>query len=305
MTMHKTKSLDRPAVIAGWMSIIGNTLLAGWKFWVASVSGSVAIAADAWHTLSDTISSVILLIGVKASSKPADQEHPYGHGRAELIVSLIIGVLLGMVAFEFLTESIHRLYDGGEAHYGTAAIIAMIATVVVKEAMAQYAFWAGRKTNISAVHADGWHHRSDAISSLIILVAIIFGKHFWWLDGALGIIVSGAIFYAAWDIMKHAIDPLLGKYPSEELLEKVKAINFECCGRDIETHHFHIHEYGHHTELTFHVRLNGDMPLREAHAYTRKIEKEIFEQLKIYTTIHVEPPLNGHHDINPGESEAK
>ena len=109
----------------GWVSIVGNILLFILKFWAGIVSGSIAIIADAWHTLSDSLTSVVVLVGVKLSLRPADREHPFGHGRAELIAALVIGVLLSVVAFNFVVEGVQRLRERQEVNYGTFAIIAL------------------------------------------------------------------------------------------------------------------------------------------------------------------------------------
>ena len=110
---------------AGWISILVNVLLFALKYWAGIVSGSVAIMADAWHTLSDSITSVIVIIGVWFSGRPPDKEHPFGHGRAELLAAIIIGVVLAVIAFEFGLESIRRITDREPAEYGTLAIIAI------------------------------------------------------------------------------------------------------------------------------------------------------------------------------------
>ena len=178
-----TNKKNRLAYIEGWLSIFTNIILFGLKYWAGIVTGSVAIIADAWHTLSDSISSVIVLIGIKISDKPADKEHPFGHGRAELIASMIIGVLLAIIAFNFVLESIEKLKDHESVVYGKLAIIVTIVSILSKEMLAQYAFWAGRKIKSPILKADGWHHRSDAISSILILIGIFIGKYFWWVDG--------------------------------------------------------------------------------------------------------------------------
>ena len=146
----------------GWISIGVNILLFALKFWAGIVSGSVAIVADAWHTLTDSISSVIVIIGVKVSKKPPDKHHPFGHGRAELIATLFIALFLGWVAIHFATESLERLKNHELADYGIVAIIVTIVSVVLKEALARYAFWVGRKTGFKSMKADGWHHRTDS-----------------------------------------------------------------------------------------------------------------------------------------------
>ncbi|PKP37023.1 MAG: cation transporter, partial [Bacteroidetes bacterium HGW-Bacteroidetes-15] len=160
------------ALKAGWVSILVNTSLFALKFWAGVVSGSVAIIADAWHTLSDSISSVFLLLGVFFSQKPADKDHPFGHGRYELIATILIGCLLAWVSYNFFVESIERLQNRESASYGLIALIATVISIVSKEILAQYSFYIGRITKSQVVKADGWHHRSDAISSIAILGGI-------------------------------------------------------------------------------------------------------------------------------------
>ncbi len=286
--------------LEGYSSVLLNILLFFFKLWAGFVSGSVAIIADAWHTLSDSLSSVVVLVGVRISGKPADKEHPFGHGRAELIAALIVGVLLAIVAFEFVVQSLQRLHNHQPAFYGPVAVWAMVVSVVLKEAMAQFAFWTGKKTKMTSLTADGWHHRSDAISSAIILAAIFIGRHVWWIDGALGIVVAITIFITAFDIIKKTVHPLMGRAPDKQLKEKVCSICGKCAGQDIEAHHFHLHEYGHHSELTFHVRLDGKITLEEAHALCKQIERRVFEELSIYPTVHVEP-CACHHGSEAGK----
>ncbi|MDD5596443.1 MAG: cation diffusion facilitator family transporter [Victivallaceae bacterium] len=291
MKIHEmsTKQHKILAKLEGWISIFANIVLFAFKLWVGICSNSVAIIADAWHSLSDSVTSVILLFGIKMSDKPADKEHPFGHGRSELIATLVIAILLAVVAFEFICKSIERLQVHESAEYGSWALWAMIITIVSKELMAQYAFWAGKITGMNSLKADAWHHRSDSISSIIILVGILFGRDIWWLDGVLGIIVALIIMYAAYDILKSAIGPLLGRSPEKELIEEVTNICKKYCGGEVFVHHFHIHDYGNHTELTFHIHLDGRIPLREAHAISKKIESELKDAMKITATIHMEP----------------
>ena len=225
----------------GWLSIIINILLFGLKYWAGIVTGSIAIIADAWHTLTDSISSIIVLVGAKISTKPADKKHPFGHGRAELIASLIIGVLLALIAFSFIQESIEKLKNREAVVFGSFAIVVTIVSIISKETLAQFAIWAGKKSNSKVLMADAWHHRSDAISSLIILVGIFFGKYFWWIDGILGIFVALLLFYATYEIFRDSITPILGKIPDENLLKEVKKICNSTNDR-IKAHHFHIHE---------------------------------------------------------------
>jgi len=186
-------------------AIIGNLLLSVLKYWAGITTGSLALVADAWHSLSDIITSAIVLIGGKISRKPADEEHPFGHGRAEHIASVIIGVLLAIVAFDFVIGGIEKFGDQEKTHYSTFAWIAVIVSIAANEAMTQYAFLGARKTGSGMLKADGWHHRSDAIASFMIVGGIYAGRYFWWVDGVLGIIVATLIFYATFDILQQSI----------------------------------------------------------------------------------------------------
>lgn len=274
---------------AGWLSIISNLILFGFKYWAGIVTGSVALLADAWHTLTDSISSAIVIIGTWIAGKPADEEHPYGHGRAEHIATIIIGVLLAIIGFEFLIKSIGRLQNHESVEYGIIAKVVTIVSIIWKELLARYSFWASKKTGSSILRADAWHHRSDAFSSIIILTGIFIGNYFWWIDGILGIVVAILIFYTAYDVVKNDINSLLGKSPDPELIARIKSIAIKRIGKDVFLHHFHVHEYGHHTELNFHIKLSSDMSLKEVHKICSQLEDAIEDEFGIIATIHAEP----------------
>lgn len=277
------------AYFEGWISISINILLFALKYWAGIVSNSIAIVADAWHTLSDSISSVIVLIGVKISNKPADKNHPFGHGRAELIASVIIGVILAIIGFDFLINSIEKLKNKERAAYGLLAIVITIISVILKELLARYSFWAGKKTGMKSLKADGWHHRSDAISSIIILAGIFLNRYFWWIDGILGILVAFFIFFAAYEILKDGINPLIGEVPDKELINRIKVLSERVAGKDADIHHIHIHKYGNHTEMTFHIKLPKEYVFEKVHNIATNIEISIKEELNIDATIHMEP----------------
>lgn len=273
----------------GWISIIVNILLFGLKYWAGIVSGSIALIADAWHTLSDSISSVFVLIGAKVSERPPDERHPFGHGRAELITAILIGTFLAFIGYEFIRESVLRLIHNQTTTFGPIAKIVTVISVVAKESLAQFAFWAYRKTKSNPLRADGWHHRTDAISSLLILIGIFLGSRLPWMDGVLGIIVALLIFYSAFEIIRDAVDPLMGKTPDENLIQEIKQLCNRIFGESIHAHHFHIHEYGDHSELTFHVVFPSNCTLKRAHDLSTKMEVEIRTKYNIETTIHMEP----------------
>lgn len=273
----------------GWVSVILNTLLFVVKLWAGIVTGSIAIIADAWHTMSDSVSSVGVIISARLSSRPADREHPFGHGRYELIASLIIAFMLGVIAFSFIREAWERVSLRESVTYGTIAIVVTIISVVLKEILARYAYSLGKISQSEVLIADGWHHRSDAISSLIILAGIFLGKYIWWIDSALAAIVGLLIGYAAWQIAMNSINSILGQPIGKELEESIREIGYSVSGTVSDIHHFHYHNYISHSEITFHLRLPKSMTIAEAHLVADEIEDKIRLKHGIEATIHVEP----------------
>ena len=279
------------AARAGWISILVNVLLFGLKYWAGISSGSVAIIADAWHTLSDSITSVIVVISVWIASRPPDEEHPFGHGRAEILASTIIGVLLAVIAVEFCIESVQRLVQQEAANYGTLAIAITALSVLAKEGLARYSIIIGKKTGSRSLKADAWHHRSDAISSVVILAGIFLNKFIWWIDGAMGILVALLILHAAYGILKDVFNAFLGEKPDKQILKKINDICTKHYESVVYPHHIHVHHYGEHTEMTLHIKLDKNLSLEGAHNITSMIEDDIRTELGIEATIHTEPRI--------------
>ena len=283
--MDKTKA----GYVEGAVSIVLNTALFILKMWTSIITGSIALAADAWHTLSDSLSSVVVVVAAKLASRKADKEHPFGHGRWEQIASIFIAVILAIIAFGFLENSVKQFSDKERVEFGTLAIVVTTVSIIAKELLAQYAFFIGRKTNNSSVKADGWHHRSDALSSVVVLAGILFAKQFWWIDSVLGIIIALMLFYAVFVILKEAITKILGEEPDKELIDRITNEVKNIYNDDLKIHHFHLHNYVTHKELTFHIRLRENLTIGEAHKVASEIEKSVLEKFGISSTIHVEP----------------
>lgn len=279
------------AARAGWISILVNVLLFGLKYWVGITSGSVAIIADAWHTLSDSITSIIVVISIWIASRPADKEHPFGHGRAEIVATTIIGVLLAVIAAEFFMESVQRLIERKAANYGTLAIVITAISVLAKEGLARYSIIVGKKTGSRSLKADAWHHRSDAISSVVILAGIFLNKYIWWIDGAMGIVVTLLILHAAYGILKEVFNAFLGEKPDKQTVNKINDICTKHYESAVYPHHIHVHHYGEHTEMTLHIKLDKGLSLEGAHNLASMIEDDIRTELGIEATIHTEPRL--------------
>jgi len=274
---------------AGWISIIGNILLFIVKIWIGLVSQSVALISDSVHTLSDSMSSIVVLLALKFGNKPPDKEHPFGHGRADLIATIIVGVMLSIIAFEFLLKSTEILIQRESVKFGLWAILITAFSVVSKEAMAQYSIYAFKKSGKTSMKSDAWHHRSDAVSSLVILVGIFFNPYFWWIDGVLGIAVAFLIAHTAYEIIKQPVEMLLGETPSDTLIEKLEKESFNLLGFNANLHAYKIHRYGDHIELSCHIKLSPDVSFMRAHDIATLLENLFFKKFDIHATIHFEP----------------
>jgi cation diffusion facilitator family transporter len=292
MDSEKESKNAKAGYLEGAISIIVNSVLFAVKMYAGMVTGSIALVADAWHTLSDSLSSLVVIIAVKISGKKPDNEHPFGHGRWEQIAALFIAFFLAVIAYDFAKDSILRFNSEKSANFGMLAIVVTVISIVVKELLAQYAFYVGRKTGNLTVKADGWHHRSDALSSVVVLAGILFASkfpQFWWIDSVLGLIISLMLFYAVYGIAKETVTKLLGEPPGKELIEKISsAVNSLNLG-DLKLHHFHIHNYVSHQELTMHIRLSGHKSIKEGHLIATAIEEKIESDFGIEVTVHVEP----------------
>ncbi len=280
---------NRYGYLEGIIGIVANLLLFGLKYWAGIVTGSLAIIADAWHTLSDSASSLIVVGSVKLSSRKADNRHPFGHGRYQQIASIFIAFLLGIIAYEFLTGAIEKFQQHKSTQFGWFAIVVTAVSVIVKEGLAQYAYWTYRQTGFETLRADGWHHRSDAISSGVVLIGILLGNRFWWMDSVLGFLISLMLFYAVFEIIKNSVDKLLGERPNDQLISEVIQLIKTVSDKEICPHHFHLHTYGDHRELTFHIMLKGDLDITSGHQTATTIERAIRVEMNIEATIHVEP----------------
>jgi cation diffusion facilitator family transporter len=283
---------DKPqqlGYLEGWLSIVLNIILFGFKYWAGIKSGSVAMLADAWHTMSDTFTSLIIVVSFMVAARPADKTHPFGHGRAEVIGAIIIGTLLAVIGLTFLKESILRLQNYQAAQFATLAIIVFGISVVLKEALAQFSMWAGKKIDSHALLADGWHHRSDAIASGLIVIGVLSGAYLWWIDGVMGIFVSALILYATYDILKGAVSSLLGEKVDPIREARIKNLIKAMAPAASCVHHIHLHRYGDHIELSLHIKLPYEMNLKEVHDLATMLEEAIRIEMKVEPTIHVEP----------------
>ena len=287
--MEKTKT----GITATWLSIFLNIALFGIKYWAGIVSNSVALLADAWHTLSDSVSSLAVLLGLKVSNIPADSKHPYGHGRAELIASLVVGILLAIVGFNFLGESVMKFQEKAVFNYGPVAIWVTVASVVIKEAMARYSIIIGKKIKSNSLKADGWHHRSDALSSVAVLLGVAgtFINPAWHiLDAFAALIVSFFIIKVGFDILRKTLREFTDTAPRPEIIEKLMQLSRTIDGV-MDAHDLRVRTSGGFYQAEIHIVVDGQLTVVQGHHIAKTVERCLTEEMdELHRVIvHVDP----------------
>lgn len=277
--------------LGAWASILLNLFLFIVKAILGFITGSVALIADAFHTLSDLATSFIVLISFHIIAKPSDEKHPFGHGRAEFISAIIMSTLLAITSFELLKQSIERIINPIDIQVSWWVIAVVFVTVLSKEGLALYSMKLSIKINSDTLKADAWHHRLDAISSLLVVLAFIFSYYgFSYLDGPVGIFITLIIFYSAFKVAKSPIDHLLGMPPGEDLLRKIEEITLsfsEVRG----VHDVIIHNYGEITVLSLHIEIDENLKFIEAHRIADNVDKSLRRELGAHVTIHFDPVM--------------
>ncbi len=274
----------------GILSIVINIILFLVKFIFGVVLKSVALLADAVHSLSDVVTSVIVIFGFRISAKPPDPEHPFGHGRAERVVSIVIACLLIVVGFEFFISGFNRFKNPIPIKADLFIILLLILSILVKEFLSQVALSLGKRIGSSSLKAEAWHHRTDAISTALVIVGfILYRFELYYIDGIIGMIIAVFITYMGISIIKESGSVLIGEAPSSSFVKKIREIALGCGGIS-DVHHIHVHDYGGRLEITVHIRLKKDTHLDEAHKKASEVEIRLKEEIKgAEITVHLEP----------------
>ena len=275
-----------------------NFILLVFKFVAGVVGRSSAMIADAVHSLSDFVTDVIVVVFVRISGKPQDKGHDYGHGKFETLATAIIGVALFVVGVGILvnvTKSIVGVIRGEVLEApGVLALVAAAVSVVFKELLYQYTVLEGKRHNSKVVIANAWHHRSDAFSSVGTLVgisgAMFLGEKWRVLDPIAAFIVSIFIIKVSIELIKSSIDDLMEKSLPEEVEQRIEEIILSYPEVN-SPHHLRTRQIGNNVAIEVHIRMNGELTLREAHDVTRLIEQSLRQEFgeDTHIGIHMEP----------------
>lgn len=273
----------------GWASVFINILLFLVKFMIGIMARSVSVIADAIHTLSDVVSSAVVIWGFNEAEKPADYEHPYGHGRAEYIATLVIAVLLCVAGIEFIEASVKRILNPKPITPAWWMILAVLATIGVKEIIARFANYLSGKIASDTLKADAWHHRSDAISSFLVVIAMVAGKAgYYAVDGYAGLGVALFIIWTGIEIARNAIDDLLGKPPTDEEIEEIRK-TAQAVEGVLGVHDIAVHSYGNDKFASVHIEINISESPGRAHDIAENVEDALRKNLDIAPTVHIDP----------------
>lgn len=276
--------------LSSLVGIVCNVLLFAVKLTLGFLTNSIAITSDAFNNLSDSASCIVTLFGYKLAAKPADRDHPFGHGRIEYIVSFIISVIILLVGFELFKTSVDKLLNPEPIIYSTVVLISLILSIFVKLWMSLFNRTLGKKINNSAMIATSKDSLNDVIATSATMIALV-GSLFTTLplDGAMGIIVSIFVFISGIGIIRSTIDELIGQPVEKELVDKIKAIilaNLKILG----IHDLIIHNYGPGNMIgSVHVEVDCTQDFLVIHDLVDEIERRIEKELHIIMTIHMDP----------------
>ncbi len=274
---------------AGIVGIICNTILFFMKIIAGTMFGYVSITADAVNNLSDASSSVVSLMGFKMSGKPADEEHPYGHGRYEYLSGLIVAVLIMVIGVELLKSSVEKVIFPSEVEFSLIAVIVLVLSIVIKLWLALFNYSLGKKIKSATLKATGADSRNDVIATIAVLSAILISYFSGiQLDGIMGILVSLFILYSGIGIIKDTLDPLLGRAPEREFVEEIRRKILTYPGV-LGTHDLLIHDYGPGRQFaSVHIEMAAEGDILETHDILDTIERD-FNKEGLNMIVHFDP----------------
>ena len=294
----KTTSREKSIYRVTWIGGLVNFLLMAFKFVAGIVGHSSALVADAVHSLSDFATDIVVIVFVRISGKPEDEDHRYGHGKYETLATAIIGLALFAVGIGLLVGGATKVADVINGAILPApsmvALIAAAVSIVSKEILYRYTVRVGKNLNSQAVVANAWHHRSDAFSSIGTLVgvggAIFLGEKWRILDPIAAIVVSTFIIKVAIDLIKPCIDELLERSLPAETEKQILDI-ITSFPEVSSPHHLRTRRIGNHIAIEVHIRMDGQISLSDAHTVATEVERCLKEEFgpDTHIGIHMEP----------------
>lgn len=287
---------EKTAIKTTYFSIIGNTLLAIIKGLAGFFGNSYALIADAIESTTDIFSSLLVLLGLKYASKPADENHPYGHGRIEPLVTFMIVGFLIISAVIIAYNSIENIRTPHEMPKSWTLYI-LAAIILWKEVSYRIVIKKSNQTNSSSLKADAWHHRSDAITSVAafigISVALILGEGYEAADDWAALFASGFILYNSYLIFRPALGEIMDEHTYDDLIQEIRKISITVDGV-IATEKCLVRKSGLRYHIDLHAIVDGDLTVRKGHDIAHDLKDTLKEKLPELGSvlIHIEPNEN-------------
>ncbi len=288
--VSQTEKRRKYGILCGALGIALNVILFALKLFVGTLTGSVAVTADAINNISDAGSSAVTMIGFRLAGKKPDPEHPFGHGRIEYISGLIVAMLIFVMGFELITSSISAITSPTPTALDTASLVILVISVFIKLYMFFYNRSCGKKYQSPAMTATASDSIGDAIATCAVLASLLVSKATGWLiDGYVGICVAIFILIAGYRAAKETIEPLLGTRPEKELIDELEALILS--REPINgVHDMILHDYGPGRQfLSLHAEVPMDEDILYVHDVIDNVEIEIYQKFGIETVIHMDP----------------
>ena len=285
-----TKVRERYGTLSSVVGIICNIILFAAKFIMGNIANSIAIISDGFNNLSDCASCVVTLFGYKMAAKPADKDHPFGHGRIEYLTSLIIAMVIMLVGFELFTDSLDKVLHPEKVVFSYMVLVTLIISILIKIWMSVFNRKLGKRINSGIMLATSKDSMNDVIATLATMIALVVS--IWTaapIDGIMGLVVSVFILLSGFGIIRETVDELLGQPADEELVEKIRTMVGEN-PYALGMHDLIIHSYGPGNLIgSVHIEVDGRGNIMEIHDVIDELERDIFEELNIRMTIHMDP----------------
>ena len=288
--IESTEVRTRYGMLASVVGIFCNVLLFSVKLAIGLILSSLAVTADAFNNLSDAASSIISFVGVKMAGKPADAEHPFGHGRIEYIAALIVSFLVIEVGFTFFKSSISKIMHPEEITFDPVPFIILILSILVKLWMAFFNNKLGKRIDSKVMLATAADSLGDVITTSATVISIVI-CHFTSInvDAIAGLIVSGIVIWSGVSIAKDTLEPLIGQRIPSELYQKITDM-VESYEGIVGAHDLIVHNYGPNRSMaTIHAEVPNDVSIEASHEIIDRIERDAKKELNILLVIHMDP----------------
>ena len=284
------KVRGRYGTLSSVVGILCNIILFIAKFIMGTIANSISIISDGFNNLSDCASCIVTLFGYKLAAKPADKDHPFGHGRFEYLTSLVIAVVILMVGFELFKDSLDKVIHPDTVEFSYMVLITLIISIFLKVWMSHFNKKLGKKINSSVMLATSKDSMNDVVATSATVIALV--SSIWTkapIDGIMGIIVSVFILLSGIGIIRETVDELLGQPADAELVERLKEI-VEDNPYALGMHDLIIHCYGPGKLIgSVHIEVDGRGNIMEIHDVIDELERNIYDELNIMMTIHMDP----------------